>query len=120
MFFRAKLIVNVILAKCEHRHKVSTGFLVADTMQTSSKGGAGAGSGKNYATGGIYALNSVGSAGNNKNKSWKQHASVTFGDKADHHTATVLGDTKSDKSFGSEAIMVRRSVEIDMASMTDR
>jgi len=42
---------------------------------------------------------------------------MSLGGPTGHHVETVVGDGKSDKSFGSQVIMVRRSVEIDEISM---
>jgi hypothetical protein len=88
---------------------VSTGFLVAETAKDSK-------SGSNI--GGSYALRSIGGRKTQRiDKSRDTALSLGGGDKSLHTTA-VKGDSHSDHgSFGSEVIMVRRSVEIDTASV---
>lgn len=84
--------------------KVSTGLLVAEFAKDSKSGSKGA----------SYALQSIG--GGNRSRSVgarDRDPTLSLADKAyTHHSTAVKGDMKSDRSFGSEVIMVRRSVEI--------
>lgn len=91
-------------------NKVSTGFLAADTTKHSQSGSKS----------GSYGLQTIGSAGKRNFGSRIRDTGMILGDEmVGKHTATVKGDTKSDRSFGSEVIMVRRSVEIDEISSPD-
>ena len=86
--------------------KVSTGLLVAEFAKDSKSGSKGA----------SYALQSIG--GGMRSRSIPGGArdkdpGLSLADKSyTHHSTAVKGDMKSDRSFGSEVIMVRRSVEI--------
>jgi hypothetical protein len=97
-------------------NKVSTGLLVAETAHDSKSRSK---SGSKLAS---YSLQTIGSAGkrNSRNQptSTLDHQELDLGDKTlGQNSATVRGDTKSDRSFGIQAIMVRRSVDIDEASV---
>ena len=88
-------------------NKVSTGFLVADAAKDSSRSDS---------HGVTYAMGPV-SVGVGRNKSQSKQPMVNFKSWTEgKHTTTVRGDTESDKSFGSRAIMVRTSIEIGDAA----
>ena len=90
-------------------NKVSTGFLVAETAKDTSKSGS---KGKSYA---LHSFGGSRSAGRRA-----PDPALVVDDKVFmHHSTAVKGDMKSDRSFGSEVIMVRRSVEIDERSLAD-
>ena len=81
--------------------KVSTGFLAAETARDVSASGS---------NGASYGLDSIAKKGSRtKQEMLSSQASCH----AEKHAAMVRGDAKSDKSFGSQAIMIRRSVEIE-------
>ena len=87
-------------------NKVSTGFLVAETGKDSKSGSNGHG----------YGLPTISRSLGARVK----EPAMNLGDLTDgHQTTTVRGDMRSDRSFGSEAIMVRRSIDIDEISMPE-
>lgn len=89
-------------------NKVSTGFIVAETAKDSVV----------RSNDNSYALRSIG--GGRMASRTKDHSLSLGGHKSTlHHSTVAKGDARSDKSFGSEVIMVRRSVDIEEASMTD-
>lgn len=80
-------------------NKVRIGFLVPETVKDSKSGSKG---------GGSWGLQTTGKSENRKFGSRVGDSVMTLGDTTiGHHAVTVRGDTKSDKSFGSEVIMVR-------------
>ena len=93
-------------------NNVNTGFLVAETAHSSSKEG----SRNQYGTG-SYVLHTIGSG--TRATSRRPGEPFSLGNKAKRHMTNVQADTKSDKSFGSQAIMVRRSVDVDAASVPE-
>ena len=102
------MIVSAAYPSVAHfLRNVSTGFLVAETANTSSGQGKSAKHGS-----GSYALHSISKYSN-------AHNPISVGDRSEHHTATVRAENRSDKSFGSQAIMVRTSVEMDATSLPD-
>ena len=90
-------------------NKVSTGFIIAETA-TGSKSGSKSQN---------YALRSIG--GGSKGLAARvKDPGLSLGDNRSANQSTVVkGDMKSDRSFGSEVIMVRRSIDIDEASTDD-
>ena len=90
-------------------NKVSTGFLVAETATES----------KSASKGNSYALHSIrGGLRNGAVRARDNMLGASVGEYHGHITA-VKGDGKSDRSFGSEVIMVRRSLEIEDRSLAD-
>lgn len=80
-------------------NKVSTGFLLPTTVIGSKSGSK---------TGGSYGLQTVGSMPTRHPSASVEDRAVILGDnKVGHYTATGRGDAASDKSFGSQAVMVR-------------
>ena len=100
-------------------NKVSTGFLVAETAKDTESGVKGSGYGKGNSN--SYGLKSLGGNGSRSiGARVKEPISSLRGDKSfQHHSTAVKGDMKSDRSFGSEVIMVRRSIEIDAGSTAE-
>lgn len=90
--------------------KVSTGFLVAETAADSR-------SNSKFSKGNSFALHSIG-GGPRGGLRVRDAAGINLERNAFANRSTAgRGDARSDKSFGSEAIMVRRSVEIDERSL---
>jgi hypothetical protein len=87
--------------------KVSTGFLVAETAKGSKSGSKG----------NSYALQSMG--GGLRSGAAQAMDNILGSRASGYHTSVAKGDAKSDKSFGSEVIMVRRSLEIRDAPVED-
>ncbi|KAK5170951.1 uncharacterized protein LTR77_004095 [Saxophila tyrrhenica] len=97
-------------------NQVSTGFLIAETAKDS----------RSASVGQSYGLRSiVGGRDRSKRKSASRAKSPAIPGLAHidgsiiHHSTAVKGDHQSSRSFGSEVIMVRHSVEIDAASIGD-
>lgn len=93
--------------------KVSTGFLVPAAKgdsQANSKGGS-------------YGLQTIGGSGGakesshtrNSERQWEAQKRYAPGWKNSYHAhaAAVQGDARSDRSYGSEVIMVRQSVDVE-------
>lgn len=85
--------------------KVSTGFLAAETARDVSASGS---------NGASYGLNSIVKQGS---RAKEEMLSSKASCHAEKHATVVKGDAKSDKSFGSQAIMIRRSVEIESTAI---
>lgn len=97
--------------------KVSTGLLIPGTTKDSVSGSK---SGRFGAKGGSYGLQTMRSFTTRHAGTQRRETVMRLGDQmTGQHTTTVRGDTKSDRSFGSDAIMVRRSVEIDEISVPE-
>ena len=95
--------------------QVSTGLLVP--AKKASKGDS-----KNGSKGSGYALNTIGSSGNaskgknaqvESSRTWDNQRERHVSGKPSYHAAAVAGDVHSVRSYGSEVIMVRQSVEIE-------
>lgn len=84
--------------------KVSTGFLAAETAKDVSASGS---------HGASYGLNSMVKPGSRVKEEMLSSKASCRHEKRPVKGVGVEGDAKSDKSFGSQAIMIRRSIEIE-------
>ena len=95
-------------------NKVSTGFIAAETGSGSKSKSRSKGYGKGYA------LHSIGGGSRGGLAAKGKDPGLNFGDRMSAHQSTaVKGDMKSDRSFGSEVIMVRRSIDVDDTSFLE-